>query len=89
MFEFLWGGRYGGTLAALSRTDLAICLPSSEALDKLALAQADLGRAFGKEESKRFAVWTEAMVREPWSRSLPLSSTTPRHGRVSTLALAY
>ena len=45
---------YGPTLSALPKTSTAICLPASAALDKLALAQAEVGRSFGADEIKRF-----------------------------------
>jgi len=48
---------YGPALAALPKTETAICLPSADALDKLSLAQADVGRSFGAEESKKFAAY--------------------------------
>jgi len=46
--------KWGATLGALVKTDAAICLPTSDKLDKLALAQADLGRSFGLAEAKQF-----------------------------------
>eukprot|EP00966_Prymnesium_polylepis_P289061 6676704-Prymnesium_polylepis.3 len=46
--------KWGATLSALPKTDSAICLPASEKLDKLALAQAEVGRSFGAAESKKF-----------------------------------
>ena len=66
--------KWGGTLKLLSRTDNGICLPSSEALDELSLAQADLARSFGAGESKKFSVFTEAMLKSAVSPSkvLPL-----------------
>lgn len=45
--------RWGGTYAALSKTESAICLPSVESLEKLALAQAEIGRSIGADEAKR------------------------------------
>ena len=50
-FEETWGG----TIGALSKTESSICLPSVQSLNKLSLAQAEVGRSFGVEESKRFA----------------------------------
>jgi len=46
--------KWGASLSALSKTDTAICLPSPEKLEKLALAQADIGRSFGAAEAKKF-----------------------------------
>ena len=58
-------GKYAGVFKGIAKTSdsTAICLPAADKLDKLALAQAEVGRAFGKEESKQFAVWTEAMLK--------------------------
>lgn len=61
------------TLSALSKTDSAICLPSVETLDKLALAQADLGRSFGAAESKKFA----AVATPPLKSTLSISKVLP------------
>lgn len=59
-----WQDKWGAAFAALPKTDAAICLPSTPAsLDTLALAQADVGRAFGVAESKAFGVWTNAMLK--------------------------
>ena len=71
-----FGDKYGGAYKALAKTDAAICLPSAEALDKLALAQADVGRAIGAEESKKFGVWTEAALKSSigLSDALPLAT---------------
>merc|ERR1719162_2256021 len=54
---------YGPTLSALPRTEAAICLPSSAALDKLSLAQAEVGRSFGAAESKAFAAYTTPVLK--------------------------
>lgn len=51
--------KWGPTLRALPRSEdgAKICLPSAESLDKLAFAQAKLGRAFGAEEAKAFGTY--------------------------------
>ena len=51
--------KWGPTLRALPRTQdgAKICLPSPENLDKLAFAQAKLGKAFGGEEAKAFGTY--------------------------------
>jgi len=49
--------KWGPTLKALPKTDAAICLPAAEKLDKLALAQAQVGKSFGKEEAKKFGTY--------------------------------
>merc|ERR1740139_218506 len=56
---------YGPTLAALPKTEAGdfICLPPSASLDKLSLAQADVGRSFGAEESKRFSAYTTPVLK--------------------------
>jgi len=46
--------KWGPVVEALPTTVSAICLPPVETLDKLALAQAEVGRSFGSEESRRF-----------------------------------
>ena len=47
--------KWGNSIGLLPKTDSGICLPSVEGLNKLSLAQAELGRSFGKDESKKFA----------------------------------
>jgi hypothetical protein len=47
--------KYGSTLAALAKTDSKICLPSKDNLNKLALAQADIGRAFDYDKVNAFS----------------------------------
>jgi len=83
-----FGAKYGGAFKALARTDTAICLPTPAALDKLALVQADLGRSFGKEESKKFAVWTEAMLKSSigLSDALPLANDAKKLAPGATAA---
>jgi len=52
------------SLDALKKTDNSICLPPTRAsLDKMALAQADLGRSFGKTETKAFVSYTGPMLK--------------------------
>lgn len=45
--------KWGPVLEALPTTGNGICLPPVETLDRLALAQAEVGRSFGSEESRR------------------------------------
>jgi hypothetical protein len=53
------------SLDALKKTDESICLPPTRAsLDKLALAQADLARTFGKGESKAFASYVTPVLKQ-------------------------
>jgi len=73
------------SLEALKKTDSAICLPPKRAsLDKLALAQADLGKTFGKTESQAFAKYTTPILKQtfPVGKALELVSDakklTPR-----------
>jgi len=49
-----FGDAWGGTIAALSKTDSAICLPPVATLDKLALAQAEVGRSFDYDTVQQF-----------------------------------
>lgn len=58
-FDTAWGG----TLNALKKTDAAICLPPSAALDRLTLAQIEVGRGFGYDEKKRFLDYTATMLK--------------------------
>lgn len=47
-----------------AKTDNAICLPTSRSsLDKLALAQADVGKSFGKSEVKAFQAYTGPVLK--------------------------
>lgn len=55
--------KWGPTLDALPKTDASICLPSVEALDKLALAQADVGRAFDFKTEKKFFAYAVPMLK--------------------------
>jgi len=76
-FQDKWGASY----AAVPRTDAAICLPASPAaLDKLALAQADVGRAIAPAEAKAFGVWTQAMLKSGigLSDALPLADAAKK-----------
>lgn len=62
------------SLDALQKTDDKICLPTTRAsLDKLALAQADLARSFGKAETKAFASYTGPMLKTSVSPKKALS----------------
>lgn len=54
---------YGPTLNALPKTSTATCLPASAALDKLALAQAEVGRSFGADEIKRFESYATPVLK--------------------------
>jgi len=58
-----FGAAWGPSIAALSKTDDAICLPPVEALDKLAIAQADVGRSFDFEAGKKFFQYTVPMLK--------------------------
>ena len=62
---FAYQERWGASYAALdsARTDSSVCLPSPESLEKLALAQAEVGRAIGRDEAKRFDAYTSAMLK--------------------------
>lgn len=46
--------KWSPAISALAKTDSAICLPSEPNLEKLALAQAEIGRAFDYETVKSF-----------------------------------
>mmetsp|Transcript_55653 Transcript_55653/g.64244 ORF Transcript_55653/g.64244 Transcript_55653/m.64244 type:complete len:352 (-) Transcript_55653:23-1078(-) len=49
---------------ANAKTENAICLPTSRSsLDKLALAQADVGKSFGKQEIKAFQAYTGPVLK--------------------------
>lgn len=68
-----WDDAWGGTLKLLPKTDSyvakdgeqysVICLPTPEQLDKLALAQADIGRAIGRDELKAFGDYVPATLK--------------------------
>ncbi len=51
------------TLDALPKTDSSICLPTVGSLDKLAVAQANLGRSFDYGAVKRFNEYTFPMLK--------------------------
>ena len=51
------------TLDALPKTDTAICLPTLDSLDKLAVAQANLGRSFDYNAVKKFSEYTFLMLK--------------------------
>lgn len=81
--------KWGAAFAALPKTESAICLPSTPAsLDTLALAQADVGRAFGVAESKAFGVWTNAMLKSSigLSDALPLADSAKKLAPSATSA---
>jgi len=62
------------SLGALPKTDDKICLPPTRSsLDKLALAQADLARSFGKAESKAFASYTAPILKTTIAQKKTLS----------------
>ena len=54
---------YGPTLAALPKTADAICLPSKDALDKLALAQAEVGRSYDADAAKKFESYATPVLK--------------------------
>jgi len=58
-FDSTWGP----TLRQLPKTDAAICLPPIASLDRLALAQADVGRGIGYAQSKAFFDYTGPMLK--------------------------
>jgi len=47
--------KWGPALGSLPTTGSAICLPPVESLDRLALAQAEIGRSFGRVESRQLS----------------------------------
>mmetsp|Transcript_39102 Transcript_39102/g.103010 ORF Transcript_39102/g.103010 Transcript_39102/m.103010 type:complete len:275 (+) Transcript_39102:17-841(+) len=58
-----FNAKWSGTLQGLSKTDSSICLPPVAALEKLAIAQADVGRAFEYNAVKRFNDYTFPMLK--------------------------
>jgi len=58
-----FSAKYGSTIGALSKTDSAVCLPSLTNLEKLAVAQADVGRAFDFNAVRRFNAYTFPMLK--------------------------
>jgi len=56
--------KWSESIGALSRTDAAICLPPVESLSKLSLAQAEVGRAFGADESQAFGAYTGPLLKK-------------------------
>lgn len=83
-----FGEAWGPTLSALPKTDAGICLPSSASLDKLALAQADIGRSFGAGEGKAFATATTATLKSKLSLGtlLPLVKDAEKLAPTATAA---
>ena len=86
-----FGEKWGPTLKLLPTSDTyktadgagpftVICLPPPEKLDRLALAQADLGRAFGVVEVKRFFDYTPGMLQKEvrMSDAMPLAQTASK-----------
>lgn len=66
--------KWSPSLEALKKTDESICLPPTRStLDKLALAQADLGRAFGKAETKAFFSYTGPFLKSSITPAKALS----------------
>lgn len=81
--------KWGPELNKLAKTESAICLPSVDALGKLALAQAEVGRAFGAEESARFVAYATPLLKSTISigkvlplvndaKDLALTNATPK-----------
>jgi len=72
--------KWGPSLAKLPKTDAAVCLPSVESLDKLALAQAEVGRSFGVEEGKKFSSYATPVLKSRFSLGtvLPLLDDAKR-----------
>ena len=77
-FEKTWAPLVG----ALSKTENSICLPPVEALDKLSLAQANLGRSFGQTEAQAFTSFTGPALKQ----SIPLGKVFPLLGDAKMLA---
>ena len=72
--------KWGPTISALAKTDEAICLPSVSNLDKLALAQAEIGRSFSPEESQRLASYATPTLKSVFTlpKLLPLVDDAKR-----------
>lgn len=67
--------KWGRTLKLLPKTESSICLPSVDSLEKLALAQADVGRSLvSSPEAPRFAKYTVSMLKSsvPPAKVVPL-----------------
>jgi len=66
--------KWGPTLGALAKTDSAICLPPVATLDKLALSQAELGRAFDPTAAGRFGTYVGPVLKSTFTigKVLPL-----------------
>jgi len=58
-----FGASWTPVINSLSKTDAGICLPPVATLDELSLAQADVGRAFGRPELKRFFDYTAPLLK--------------------------
>jgi len=88
-----WDAAWGSTLKLLPKSDdypgpdgkkySVICLPPPEALDKLALAQADVGRAIGAAELKAFkdVVPTTLQAINP-TDAIPLAKTAEKLAKI-------
>jgi len=72
--------KWGSVLTALPKTEAAICLPPVDKLTQLALAQAEIGRAFGSEESQRFAGYAGPLLKSSFTlgKVLPLVNDAKR-----------
>jgi len=72
--------KWGGIITALPKTEAAICLPPVDKLTDLALAQAEIGRAFGSEESQRFTGYTTPLLKSSFTlgKVLPLVNDAKR-----------
>jgi len=69
------------SLEALKKTDESICLPANTgSLDKLALAQADLGRTFGKAETKAFGSYAGPLLKSSITPGKALSFVNDAKG---------
>jgi len=77
-----FGSTWGPTLDALPKTDAAICLPPVAALDKLALAQAEVARSFGATEQAALAKVAVPMLKSKFSLGtvLPLVDDAKKVG---------
>jgi len=81
-FEAAWGPALG----ALAKTDDAICLPPVATLERLALAQAEVGRSFGAVESKAFEKATVPTLKSTLTinKLLPLIDDAKRLASAAT-----
>jgi hypothetical protein len=89
-----WDAAWGGTLRLLPKTDSykvadrqisLICLPEPAKLDALALAQADLGRAIGADELRKFGEFVPGTLKagiRP-TDAIPIAVTAKELAKVS------